>query len=76
MEKIDIFLTLIGFIITIPLWIIAVILIVLGIMGLIKKDYTKFKKTLKVWGYFWLAFVILLIIKFVSTFIFYSTSAQ
>jgi hypothetical protein len=39
------------------------------IIGLVKKNFVNFKKVLKVWGYFWLAFAVLLIVKFITTFI-------
>jgi hypothetical protein len=69
MEKINIILGFIGYLIMIPIWILAVVLIVLGIIGLFKKNFVNFKKVLKVWGYFWLGFLLLLIIKFISTFV-------
>lgn len=58
-----------GIFIMLPIWGIAFALIVMGIIGLAKKNFVNFKKVLKVWGYFWLAFVVLLIAKFVVTFI-------
>lgn len=59
-------LTLVGYVIMIPIWIIAILLIIFAIMGAIKKDFTKFKKVLKIWGYFWLAFLVLLVIFFIT----------
>lgn len=58
-----------GYLIMLPIWIMAVALIVMGIIGLVKKNFVNFKKVLKIWGYFWLAFLVLLIIKFAATFI-------
>ena len=68
METITTILTLVGDVIMIPIWIIAILLIIFAIMGVVKKDFTKFKKALKIWGYFWLAFLVLLVIFFIIRF--------
>ena len=68
METITTILTFVGYAIMIPIWIIAILLIIFAIMGAVKKDFTKFKKTLKIWGYFWLAFLVLLVVFFITRF--------
>lgn len=68
MEKLNTILTFIGFIIMTPIWIMAIALVVMGIIGLVKKNFVNFKKILKIWGYFWLAFLVLMIIKFIVNF--------
>ena len=69
MEKILIAVSFIETLIMIPIWGLAAALIVLGIIGLVKKNFVTFKKVLKIWGYLWLAFLVFLIIQFVATFI-------
>jgi hypothetical protein len=68
METITTILTFVGYAIMIPIWIIAILLIIFAIMGAVKKDFTKFKKALKIWGYFWLAFLVLLVVFFITRF--------
>ena len=48
METINTILGFAGYLIMLPIWILAVILIILGIIGLFKKNFVKFKKTLKI----------------------------
>ena len=74
METINTILSFIGILIMLPLFISTIVLIVLGVGGLIKKDYTKFKEFLKIWKYLILAFFILLVLHFVANFIFISTT--
>jgi len=69
METVIFILTIIGIIIMLPIAILALALIVLGIIGLVKKDYKNFKMILKIWGYCWLAFFILLVIHLIITFV-------
>lgn len=74
MEKIyttiNMVLGFVGTLIAMPIWIIGIILVVLGIIGLFTKNFVNFKKGLKIWGYFWLAFLVIIIIYFINAVIF------
>jgi energy-coupling factor transporter transmembrane protein EcfT len=67
-DTIDIILSFITSFIIIPFYLITLALIVLAIMGKVKKDFSKFKKLLKIWGWFWLALLILFAIYAVNSY--------
>lgn len=69
MEKINVAVGFISTLLMLPIYGLAIALIVLGIMGLIKKNFVTFKKVLKIEGYFVLVLVIVFAIQAISIFV-------
>ncbi len=68
MEVIRQIIGFVGIVIVIPIWGLTGVLIIMGIVGLVKKDFAYFKRVLRVWCYCWLAFLALLLVYFIITF--------
>lgn len=73
MEIIKFILGILGMIAILPSIFLVPAIIITGIMGVAKKDYSNFKKFLKIWGYTLLALVIVLFLHLIATFIFAGT---
>ncbi|MEK7159244.1 MAG: hypothetical protein AAB766_01955 [Patescibacteria group bacterium] len=58
-----------GIIAALPSALLIPALIITGIMGAVKKDYTYLKKYLKIWAYSLIAFVVVLFIYGLGTYI-------